>query len=343
MNSGFEGVAFSIIVSKYDDASRLSEIFQSGATGLLRESDFNSYNEIAFAVSKFDDNSSFQIGNVIHFNNSQTKIVKILHYYFQQKRYSLIYCIEAKDLHDVSTLDPVFEQSMHDFVQDSCAKLASQFETNEINKIIEKHVLFITSLLSSMNKHINYPLITLANLNLNVKLVTYHLTNSLHTCVCDRQQAYFLYHWLEPNQRILSSFELNEYNPQLYVQILKADDPKLSNFNNIEVSNWVSDTITILSQTESYLQAFICRKKFAEALHIAANVVAVMSEKLRTTGSDTLNDNQINEICTEVGINGIADLKIFLGLAKVYQSSSYQKFFKQYQTAIAKFDINPTP
>ncbi|EAY05602.1 hypothetical protein TVAG_263710 [Trichomonas vaginalis G3] len=329
---------YSVFIIQDIENSPPKVIYEYNKCSFITNQQIQDYFSISKTIFESNSSSSNSMGEILHISIQEQTSIKILPFSIDQKYYALFYCTNMPQNAELALLDKVFEHNMIEFYKVTSILLKMEFNQSDFHKIVEHQFSIVQNLINNTNKHIKFPVITLANLNNFVKLLTFHLTNNLHTCVCQYNDLAFLSIWLEPSQRIRSSFEQLNYNSALYVQYLKKNDSKVSNYTNIKESPWVVDALTEISQSDSFLQEYMCIRKFFEALKITSALVAMISEILRNCGSDILNSQQIDEICSILGLKSPIDIKMFIGLARIYQDSSYYKFFKQNTAAIANIE-----
>lgn len=200
---------------------------------------------------------------------------------------------------------------------------------NEVNDVLVKN--------EKLDKY-SLPSIKENEIEHYAKLLTYHLMHQMHTHITDMRNIPFLSNFLLPFQFDYSTSNATKHNKYFFVQLVENDDAHKSEYEKIEASPWCTSFIKKLSSLKTIKEKdHYCQQKFDECIKLGAGIVAVASEKFRTTGTEKFDENQIKDICTMLNLENIIDIKTFIGVARIYEKSIYAQFFKLYEKQINQF------
>ena len=125
----------------------------------------------------------------------------------------------------------------------------------------------------------------------------------------------------------------------LFLQFIPNDDTHCSQYEETFISPYckkiILDVVKLYPSKELIEQ--YCANKMDELIKLSASFIAITQEKLSTTGSSTLNSNQIDEICATLELEERCDLCVLFEISSLYSKSIFSDFFSQWSTAISQF------
>ena len=169
------------------------------------------------------------------------------------------------------------------------------------------------------------------------KLLTYHFTHQMHVSLTDMRAFSFLQRFLLPYQKEFSHSKSHALNRQLFIQLIHKKDKEPSDYLESPISPMCKDIvleITSLPTTEQ--KEHYAQQKLDELIKLSASFIALLNEKLNTTGSDSLDFNQIDELCLALKLKDHMDMRILLEIARLQSHTIYYNFFKKWKKAIEK-------